>query len=143
MRRPWPAAPIDLFVDTSAYYALYGADDERHERALVIGAADYRRLYTTNYIIAETHALLLNRLGRRVAIRFLVEHDRDFTEVVRADEIDEIRAREIVVSHEDKDYTFVDAISFAVMDRFGITTAFTFDRHFAQYGFTVLGLDEP
>jgi predicted nucleic acid-binding protein len=31
-----------------------------------------------------------------------------------------------------------EAISFAVMERFVIRLAFTFDRDFAQYGFTVL-----
>ncbi len=143
MSRSWSTAPGNLFVDTSAYFALYSADDERHGRAIAIGAADYRQLYTTNSIIAETHALLLRRLGRRVAVRFLLEHDNDFTEVVRVDKIDEVRARAIIVSHDDKDYTFTDATSFAVMERLGITTAFTFDRHFAQYGFAVLGLDEP
>lgn len=142
MRRPWASALDDLFVDTSAYFALNSDDDERHQRALAVGAADYRRLYTTNYIIAETHALLLRRLGRRVAVQFFVEHDRESIEVVRVDEIDEARALEIIVSHDDKDYTLTDATSFAVMERFGITTAFTFDRHFAQYGFTVLGLDQ-
>lgn len=34
-----------------------------------------------------------------------------------------------------------DAISFVVMERLGITRAFTFDRHFEQYGFTVLTPD--
>ena len=143
MSRPWISTADDLFVDTSAYFALYSADDERHERALAISAAEYRRLYTTNYIIAETHALLLRRLGRRVAVRFLLEHDRDSTEVVRVGESDEENAREIIVSHGDKDYTLTNATCFAVMERLGITTAFTFDRHFAQYGFAVLGLDAP
>ena len=63
--------------------------------------------------------------------------------MVRVAEIDEERAREIIVSHDDKDYAFTDATSFAVMERLGITTAFTFDRHFAQFGFAVLGPDEP
>jgi predicted nucleic acid-binding protein len=34
-----------------------------------------------------------------------------------------------------------DAVSFAVMERLGISAAFTFDAHFAQYGWSVL--DEP
>ena len=32
----------------------------------------------------------------------------------------------------------VDAISFVIMERMGITQAFAFDKHFAQYGFDVL-----
>jgi predicted nucleic acid-binding protein len=35
----------------------------------------------------------------------------------------------------DKDFSFTDAISFGVMERLGIHVAFTFDRHFRQYGF--------
>lgn len=44
-------------------------------------------------------------------------------------------------SYTDKDFSFADAISFVVMERLGITRAFTFDRHFEQYGFTVLTPD--
>ena len=29
------------------------------------------------------------------------------------------------------------------MERLGITHAFTFDHNFAQFGWTVIGLDEP
>jgi uncharacterized protein len=38
---------------------------------------------------------------------------------------------------EDKDYSLTDCISFIVMQRFAITTAFAFDRHFAQAGFVI------
>jgi predicted nucleic acid-binding protein len=55
---------------------------------------------------------------------------------------DEQRAREIIFSQTDKPCSHTDATSFAVMERLRIGTAFTFDRHFAQYGFAVLGPDE-
>ncbi len=40
--------------------------------------------------------------------------------------------------YDDKDFSLTDATSFAVMERIRVPYAFTFDRHFAQYGFTVL-----
>ena len=130
-------------VDTSAYYALVDGDDVYHVRAHALGAALRGRLYTTDLILAETHALLLRRLGREIAVQFLVETYQTRTNFARVTWADEQRAIGIIATHDDKDYSFTDATSFAVMERFGITTAFTFDRHFAQYGFTVLGLDEP
>jgi predicted nucleic acid-binding protein len=38
--------------------------------------------------------------------------------------------------HQDKDYSLTDRISFVVMQRLSISTAFAFDRHFVQVGFT-------
>ena len=69
--------------------------------------------------------------------------DRSAATIVRVKWADEQRAREIIFSQTDKNYTLTDATSFAVMERFGIGSAFTFDRHFAQYGFAVLGPEEP
>lgn len=60
------------------------------------------------------------------------------TVVVRVRASDEERARRIIFRYTDKDFSFADAVSFAVMERLQISHAFTFDRHFAQYGFTVL-----
>ena len=52
--------------------------------------------------------------------------------------LDEARAKAIVRQYDDKDFSLTDASSFAIMERTGIQHAFTFDRHFAQYAFTVL-----
>lgn len=133
-----------VFVDTSGYFALINADDVDHPWAIAVAArlaGGQRRLFTSNLILAETHALLLRRLGRDVAARFLASIDRGST-VVRVAAVDERRAREIIAKHDDKDDTLTDAASFAVMERLRIEEAFTLDRHFVQYGFSVPTMDE-
>jgi predicted nucleic acid-binding protein len=135
-----------VLIDSAAYYALADGDAVEHARSVAVFeqlAFEHRPLVTTNFIVAETHALVLRRLGRDMAAGILRRIDRSKTTIVRVKWTDEQRAREIITTHDDKDYTLTDATSFAVMERLGITTVFTFDRHFAQYGFTVLGLDEP
>ncbi len=68
----------------------------------------------------------------------LREIDDSLTTIVRAEADDERRARQILERYDAKDFSLTDAISFAVMERLRIGHAFTFDRHFAQYGFTQL-----
>jgi predicted nucleic acid-binding protein len=135
--------PSRLFADTSAYFVLYSLDDAFHARAVMVATNGRRRLFTTNYVVAETHALLLRRLGRSVAIQFLKDIDQSPSVIARVRLSDDERARAIIFAQKDKDYSLTDATSFAVMERLHIGTAFTFDRHFAQYGFTVLGPDDP
>ena len=131
-----------VFVDTSAFFAATNRRDASHEpvATLMHGLVDARRrLVTTNFVLAELHALLLTRLDRRVAARVLEEVDSsNLTTVVRVAARDERRARQIVFSYTDKDFSLTDATSFAVMERLRIAQAFTLDRNFAQFGWTVL-----
>jgi uncharacterized protein len=123
------------------YFALSATDDVNHRRAVALAKSEYRQLCSTNFVVAETHALVLRRLGWQAAIRFLETVDGGATEVIRVRAADERRAREIIFAHTDKDYSYTDAASFAVMEREGIRVALSFDRHFAQFGFITPGLD--
>ncbi len=131
-----------VFVDTSAFIALAHTDDEHHPDARTIARSleNFRaRLYTTNFVIAETHAMLLSRLGHVRARQFLREVDTgQVVAVVRAEIADEEAAKALIYRHIDKEYSLTDAISFAIMTRLGLNTAFAFDRHFGQYGWHVL-----
>ena len=92
-------------------------------------------LFTTNFVVAETYALINARRGHRAARAWL----RDFDlEIVRVSEDDEAGARDILFRHDDKAYSYTDATSFAVMERRGVRLALAFDEHFAQYGFELL-----
>jgi predicted nucleic acid-binding protein len=131
-----------ILWDSSAILALIDADDADHRRAVDVVnriAAQARPSFVTNYIEVEAHALLLRKLGRSIAREWLLGAALP---VLRATADEEQRAKEILVRHGDKDWSFCDAISFAVMVSRGVKSAFTFDRHFRQFGrFEVLGLN--
>lgn len=103
-------------------------------------ARDGTRLFTTNLVLAETHALLVARLRRAdTAFEFLTDiYGSDSTTIIRVTERDEQRALEILARTRDKLYSFTDVASFVVMERLGISQAFSFDRNFAQYGLQLL-----
>ncbi len=126
--------------DSSAILALLDADDADHEHAARIArkiAAERRPSFITNYIEAETHALLLRKLGRALALEWLLQGSLP---VIRVLPGEEERAKDLLLSHADKDWSLCDAISFAVLEIREVRTAFSFDRHFRQYGtFEVLG----
>ena len=130
-----------VLVDTSAYFALADTRDAHHDDArLILGnllAARYRQ-FSTNVLIIECHALILSALGIPRGVRFLRDIRGSNTTIIRVRAQDEERAQQILFRFADKDFSFADAISFVTMERLGITHAFTFDHHFAQYGFTVL-----
>ena len=131
-----------VFVDTSASFAVANRRDASHGPVSALMqqlVAEHRRLFTTNFVLAELHALLLTCLDRRVAARVLVDTDASrLTTVVRVGARDERRTREIVFGYADKDFSLTDATSFVVMERLGVQHAFTFDADFAQYGLTVV-----
>jgi predicted nucleic acid-binding protein len=124
-----------VFVDTSAFYALASRGDRHHRQAVAIARQlDARGAipFTSNYIVAESHALLLKRSGHRIARGWLGDLS---ARVEQAKVIDQVRALSIVLSHDDKTYSLTDATSFAVMERLAVGRAFAFDNHFTQYGF--------
>jgi uncharacterized protein len=128
-------------VDASAYFALLDTDDANHVQARTIShrlIAEGWRLFTTSFVLAETHALLLNRLSQEIATRFLRDMEHSPTTLVWVTPADVERAKAIIYQYTDKDFSLTDAASFAIMERLRVPSAFTFDRHFAQYGFPVL-----
>ncbi len=119
--------------------------DEHHDEATAIMASlsqTKTRLYTTNFVVAELHALAITRVDRDFAFEVLqlLDRSRDAT-IVRVAVADEVRAREIIRQYNDKSFSLADATSFAVMERLDLTFAFAFDRHFAQFGFILVRAD--
>jgi predicted nucleic acid-binding protein len=123
-----------VLVDTSAIYALIDRDDANHAAART-GLTRMRKRrdepILTNFIVAETHALLLARQGSDMARRWL---STQAWAIERVTPEDEEAAREIILTHADKRYSYTDATSFAVIKRLRMRGALAFDRHFVQFG---------
>ncbi|HVV53367.1 MAG TPA: PIN domain-containing protein [Polyangia bacterium] len=135
-----------IFVDTSVFYARLAEDDRHHQAADEFFRTVTRPLVTTREVIFESHAMMLKISRLRPAAnmesaagRFLEAIDNGLAKVILATDADHEAARAIIAAHRDKDFSLCDALSFAIMERLGITVAASFDRHFRQYGrFTVL-----
>lgn len=133
--------PNWVFIDTGAYFAWIDPKDANHSAALAIMRgliAHGFRLYTSNFVLAELHALLLTRINRQVAFDTLSAIDNSDTTIIRVTQADELRARQIIAQYDDKNFSLTDCTSFAIVDRLGISQTMSFDGNFGQYGLTVL-----
>ena len=131
--------PAEFFVDTSAWHPLIVARHPDHARlgsALRALIRNHRRLVTTNLVVAETHTLLLRRVGRTTALTFLQTVGESPNVVVRSSrELEAAAERDWLTRYDDQDFSFADAVSFAVMTERGIRDALTLDHHFVVAGF--------
>ena len=131
-----------IFVDTGAWVALADRDDANHRKAAVAYPtilSSARRLITTNFIIAETYILLLKELGHDAALSFIEKvKTSPRIERVYSNETLEDEAERLLRKYQDQDFSYTDAVSFAVMKRTNVKKAFAFDRHFSSAGFIIL-----
>jgi len=129
-----------VFIDTSAIYALLNLKDENHRKAVNYYENLKKKnaiIITTNYIIDETYTLLMIRKGQEFAVDFIDKLRITFN-VFYVEKTDDDLAIEILKKYIDKNFSFIDAMSFHIMKRDKIKTALAFDKHFIQAGFKTL-----
>ena len=127
-----------VLIDSSAFLSLEDPDERAHAatrsafRELVSTGV---RLVTTNFVFDETYTLILTRLGRHRAVVWGdgVRATR-LIDLVRVGEDHEQAAWELIVSFDDKDFSYTDATSFAVARSLEIDEALSLDSHFREYG---------
>ena len=131
---------MNVFVDTSAFYAVMDADDEQHPpaRAVWIDLLEkVHRLHTTSYVLVETVALLQSRLGME-CVRVFSADIQPLLEVYWVDEGTHRSAHHALLVAGRRDLSLVDCVSFEALRRLHLTEAFCFDAHFAEQGVHVL-----
>lgn len=130
-----------IFVDTGAFLALYLKRDQYHREAAKIFPTLPRPFSTSNHIVDELATLL----GRIAGFAYAADRIADLyasesIEVLPSAREDETQAIRWMRKYADREISFTDCISFSMMRRLEIRTAFTFDRHFRDAGFQVIAV---
>lgn len=136
---------MTVFVDTSGIFAFLVQDDEMHERAKAIfsGLALHQvSLLTSSYIIVETISLLQRRVGLD-SVQTFNEMVFPLLEVIWVSDMWHRRALGRVMTEKKRYLSITDCLSFEIMEENEVEPVFTFDRHFAERGFTILDEKEP
>jgi predicted nucleic acid-binding protein len=129
-----------IFVDTSFWAALTNRRDPHHEQARALLAAyASERLVTTGEVRGETWTFLRRRAGHDTAVRFLDSVSASpRTQIIRVSEPAERAAEQWLRGQDDREFSWVDATSFATMRELRTSEAFAFDGDFSAAGFIEL-----
>ncbi len=131
-----------VFVDTSGWVEPVLRSGPNHDAMMQYAQAlhaDQRPLVTTDDVLNEVVALLTTDsrgMPRPQLIQFVNQMRANAgLRIVHVDEAIWQEAWTMLERMSDKTWSLVDAISFVVMRRLGVTEAFTSDHHFTQAGF--------
>jgi predicted nucleic acid-binding protein len=129
-----------IFVDTSFWVALRNRRDDSHNLARTLLASHAAEpLLTSNHVRGETWTFLRRRAGHRSAVDFVDSIDRSpRLKLIFVSEDVETAALRWLRRHDEREYSFVDATSFALMRSLRIRDALAFDGDFSAAGFREL-----
>jgi predicted nucleic acid-binding protein len=129
-----------IFIDTSFWAALTGRTDIHHAEATrLLQQHESARLLTSNLVRGETWTLLRRRRGHRSAVAFVDFVDQTLR--LRVEHVSQELEQDALLwlrAHDEREYSFVDATSFALMRSLHVAEAFAFDGDFAAAGFVEL-----
>jgi hypothetical protein len=132
-----------VFGDTSAILALVNKKDQYYAEATkklkdILKRPDASLLITT-HILAETITRIQRKVSKEKAVavgNMLMENSR--IEIMTPTNTIMQKAWEIYRKYSDQDFSFVDCISFAVMQELNIKKVFAFDKHFRTMKFETI-----
>lgn len=137
-----PLNTIVMFIETSAFIALYLKSDEFHEQATsFLGSLSKDTFFiTSNYVLDEVYTFLRSVKGKAVAVDFakFLAQNAEIVKLKRISLEDEKEAFNCFRNYDFPRLSFTDCTSFAMMKRLSLKEVFTFDKHFAKAGFNVV-----
>ena len=129
-----------IFVDSSFWIALSSASDAWHEEAVALLAQrSSHALVTSNHVRGESWTFVNRKYGHRAALAML-DRLQSGTRL-RIEHVSprlEEEAWQWLRTRAEREYSFVDATSFALMRSLRIREALAFDGDFTAAGFVEL-----
>ncbi|MFA4640536.1 type II toxin-antitoxin system VapC family toxin [Pyrococcus kukulkanii] len=132
--------PEMIYMDTGALIAFFNTKDENHAKAVAFFKESVTkgiRFVVGRPVLMEFLNGTSKRVGKRTALELKnIILSSEFIIIENETEEDWNKAWKIFEKFEDYDgMDLVDCLSFAIMERLRIITAFTFDHDFEIYGF--------
>lgn len=129
-----------VYLDTAALIALNDRSDPNHSAAATYfreAARSGTRFVIGRPVYVEYLDGVTKRVGKADAIARMRQIDASALWRVEPDlEEDHARARELFVQYDDVAIDMTDSLSFAIMERLELDSAFTFDSDYEAHGFT-------
>ena len=124
-----------IFVDTSAWFASVVPSDSDHRAASLWVEQNTQMLLTTDYVIDETLTLLRTRREAQRAFSLgEAFFSKSLATIYYLTEEDVWQTWQTFHQFADKNWSFTDCASKVVIEKLKLTQAFSFDRHFRQFG---------
>ncbi|MFH1601479.1 MAG: PIN domain-containing protein [Candidatus Shapirobacteria bacterium] len=127
-----------VYIDTSALVAYLRPADSCHKKAVKVWERlrkDQPNLILTNYILAEFFTVIRQRIGIKAAVKAgeIIKRSSYF-KIIWADQVLDEEAWKIFKKNTQKNISFVDCVSIAVIEKLKINAVFGFDKHLVKAG---------
>ncbi len=128
---------MNIFLDTSFICSLHLPEDSLHKKALTISNDLIKQevnLFISNFIVLEVLTILSQRKSRQLAIEFgRSVKEEESIKIIRIDEILEEFSWQIFQKTKEKDLSFADCSTLAVLENEKIDYLISFDKHFNRF----------
>ncbi len=136
--------PPPIFLDTLFVVGLVNRRDQYHRQAIELSEQlEGSSFLTTDVMLLEIGNALAKGYKQesiKIINEFLQSED---TEIIHLNPVLFQQAFKLYQTRHDKEWGFIDCVSFVVMKEKGILQALTFDKHFTQAGFQPLMREIP
>ena len=124
------------FIDASAYIAILNTHDSLHKKAVAILevlVAKQEQVITSYAVLGEVLTVGSMRYDRQKTIAFVMAILESTTDVILEDQSILEKAMTIFQRIKNKNVSWIDCYSFAIIEQHKIENVFSFDQDFIKH----------